>query len=39
MDLKDLRLKIDEVDNQMIALFQQRLDICRDIAEVKLQAG
>ena len=39
MDLTGLRKEIDEVDKSMIALFQKRLKICEEIAEVKLQSG
>ena len=37
MDLQELREKIDEIDNGLISLFQQRMDIAADIAMYKKQ--
>ena len=39
MDLKDYRVKIDEIDDQLIALFQQRMEIAKGIAEYKKANG
>ena len=39
MDLKDLRLKIDSIDNDLIRLFEERLDVAADIARYKKQHG
>lgn len=35
MDLNELRTKIDETDEQILKLFIQRMDICRQVAEYK----
>lgn len=38
-DLKELRKKIDRIDRQMIELFEERMDICGQVAEYKIQTG
>lgn len=35
MDLQEYRAKIDEIDNQMIDLFAQRMEVAGDIADYK----
>lgn len=35
MELKDLRERIDEIDSQIVTLFQQRMDVSKGIAEYK----
>ncbi|MEG0614376.1 MAG: prephenate dehydratase domain-containing protein [Oscillospiraceae bacterium] len=35
MDLKDLRDEIDDIDEKILALFAQRMGICRDVAAFK----
>lgn len=35
MDIKDLRSKIDEIDTQIVDLFQKRMETAKDIAEYK----
>ena len=37
MNLQELRKKIDEIDNSLIDLFQQRMDISAEIARYKLE--
>ncbi|MCL2813699.1 MAG: chorismate mutase [Oscillospiraceae bacterium] len=37
MDLQELRKKIDEIDDGLINLFQQRMDISAEIAKYKRQ--
>jgi monofunctional chorismate mutase len=37
MDLQELRKKIDEIDNCLVNLYQQRMDIAVDIARHKKQ--
>ena len=32
MDLKDYRIRIDEIDNQLVQLFRQRMEIAGEIA-------
>ncbi len=35
MDLKDLREKIDVLDEQMLSLFIERMDVCKQVADYK----
>lgn len=35
MDLKQLRNKIDEIDGQILSLFLERMEVCRNVAEYK----
>ena len=37
MDLKELRSQIDDIDDQLVKLFAQRMDIAAGIAEYKRQ--
>lgn len=37
MELSDLRNKIDDIDDKILDLFVERMNICRDIAEYKLE--
>ena len=39
VDLQDSRKKIDEIDKQMVELFEERMKIAKDVAEYKLQTG
>lgn len=39
MDLKDLREQIDAIDEQIVALFERRMDICKQVAEYKICTG
>ena len=39
MDLGDLRTQIDAVDEQIVDLYERRMDICRHVAEVKIETG
>ena len=39
MDLKDLREKIDEIDDELVALFKRRMDVAADIASYKKENG
>ena len=38
-DLKDLREKIDAIDKEIVRLFEERMDISRQVAEYKIGAG
>lgn len=38
-DLADSRKEIDEIDSQMVELFEKRMEICRDVADFKLKTG
>ncbi len=35
MDLKQLRDNIDNIDNEILSLFLERMELCRDVAEYK----
>lgn len=39
MDLKELRSKIDEIDDQLVKLFCQRMDIAAQVAQYKKEQG
>lgn len=38
-DLADSRKEIDEIDSQMVKLFEKRMEICHDVADFKLKTG
>jgi chorismate mutase-like protein len=38
-DLGELRDKIDQIDAAVVALLAQRMDVCRDVAEVKAKSA
>ena len=37
--LEELRVKLDEIDNQIVNLYEQRMDICAHVGEYKIQTG
>lgn len=39
MDLLELRDKIDAIDTQIVALYEQRVDICKQVAQYKIETG
>lgn len=39
MDLSEIRDQLDVIDAQMIALFEQRMQLCGDVAKFKMQTG
>lgn len=39
IDLQESRRKIDRIDEQITALFEERMAICQDVAEYKIQTG
>lgn len=39
MDLGELRKGLDEIDEQIVGLYEKRMDICRQVAEYKLGTG
>ena len=39
MDLKELREKIDKIDDEMVRLFQERMRVSADIAAYKKENG
>lgn len=38
-DLLELRGQIDKIDREMVKLFEERMDICRQVAEYKITNG
>lgn len=38
-DLKDIRIEIDDVDKQILALFEKRMGLACDVAEYKISVG
>ena len=39
MDLLELRQQIDNIDEQIVSLYEQRMDICKKVAEYKIETG
>ncbi len=39
MDLQELRDKIDEIDSRLVALYEERMEVCRQVAEYKIETG
>ncbi|MDE7251713.1 MAG: prephenate dehydratase [Acetatifactor sp.] len=39
MDLGELRKGLDEIDEQIVELYEKRMDICKQVAEYKLGTG
>ncbi len=39
MDLLELRHQIDDIDNQLVALFKARMQVAADVAEYKRENG
>lgn len=39
MDLAELRRQIDEIDTQIVELYERRMDVSRQVAEFKLETG
>lgn len=39
IDLQDCRNEIDEIDDQIIRLFEKRMKVCEDVAEYKITTG
>lgn len=37
--LQDSRKEIDKIDEEMIKLFERRMEVCRDVADYKLKTG
>ena len=35
-DLKELRVEIDRIDREMVALFEERMSISKEVAEYKI---
>lgn len=39
MDLMELRDRIDDIDSRIVELYEQRMDVCKAVAEVKIATG
>lgn len=39
MDLLELREKIDAIDSQLVRLYEERMDVSRQVAEYKIETG
>lgn len=39
VDLQECRDRIDEIDSEIIRLFEQRMKVCEDVAEYKINTG
>ena len=39
MDLSELRVQIDAIDKNIVELYEKRMDICRQVAEYKIENG
>lgn len=37
--LEELREQLDEIDEQMVSLYQRRMDICKEVGEYKVTTG
>lgn len=37
--LEELRVRLDEIDDQIVNLYEQRMDICAHVGEYKIQTG
>ncbi|MBP5732279.1 MAG: chorismate mutase, partial [Lachnospiraceae bacterium] len=38
-DLLEFRGQLDEIDEQIVSLYEQRMDICKEIAKYKIETG
>ena len=39
MDLSQLRIQLDEIDSQLVNLYEDRMELCRQVGEYKLETG
>ena len=39
LDLGKIRDNIDGIDKQLVELFEKRMELCREVAEYKIEAG
>lgn len=37
--LEELRLRLDEIDEQIVELYEGRMQVCREVGELKVKAG
>ncbi|RDU22321.1 prephenate dehydratase [Anaerosacchariphilus polymeriproducens] len=39
LDLQEIRNEIDQVDREIVALYEKRMEMCKNVAEYKIQTG
>ena len=39
LDLGEIRDKIDGIDRQLVELFEERMKLCTEVAEYKIETG
>ena len=39
MDLSELRVQLDEIDKEIVRVYEDRMDLCRQVGEYKLETG
>ena len=39
LDLAQLRVQLDEIDSQLVKLYEDRMELCRQVGEYKLETG
>ena len=39
LDLQKLRDEIDRIDKQIVDLYESRMEICKEVAEYKIETG
>ena len=39
IDLQELRKEIDRIDKEIVSLFEERMEICKNVAEYKIETG
>ena len=39
LDLLEIRKQIDAIDSKMVELFEERMQLCEDVAEFKIENG
>ena len=39
LDLGELRVQLDEIDSQLVKLYEDRMELCRQVGEYKLETG
>ena len=39
LDLGKIRDNIDGIDKQLVELFEKRMELCREVAEYKIETG
>ena len=39
LDLEVIRGQLDEIDNEIVTLFEKRMQLCKDVAKFKIETG